>query len=112
MSRNVDFVVSRAGVGKRNPPLFLETTFSHPRVRANKGNILAAKDSDLIRAAFDVSDDNVWVERHGVTVRGERPRFLDCKSHTAADMAESAWPSVIAAQAAAQRAVPRGAKKR
>ena len=51
------------------------------------------KASDLLRAAFDVPEDGVWVERGGRTVRGTRPAFLDWPSHTAADMADSAWPS-------------------
>lgn len=42
------------------------------------------KDSDLIRATFNVKA--VWVERNGVTTVGKRPEWLDWPSHTAAEM--------------------------
>jgi hypothetical protein len=106
MAENVDNVVSRAGVGRQQPPLFTETTFTDPRARANKVNN-SERASDVICATFDVPDDGIWIERHGVTVRGSRPDWLDWPSHTAADMAPSAWPSAKAAE----RAVPRGARR-
>lgn len=41
----------------------------------------AARDSDLLRAAFSVPADGIYVERQGRSVRGTRPDWLD-------------WPSV------------------
>jgi hypothetical protein len=49
----------------------------------------APRESDLIRATFDVVD--VWVERDGKTTRGKRPAWLDWPMHTAAEMAQGEW---------------------
>ena len=70
------------------------------------GGEVKPRASDLIRATFDVSESGTWVERHGVTVRGTRPAWLDWPSHTAADMAPSQWPSVRSAR------VPRETKRK
>lgn len=60
--------------------------------------------SDLLRDRFGIPDrpidcrdpddqrPGIWVERHGVTVRGTRPAWLDWPSHTAAEMAREPWP--------------------
>jgi hypothetical protein len=70
------------------------------------------KASDLLRAAFDVPEKGVWVERDGVTVRGSRPDYLDRPMHTAADMAPSAWPSVIEAEIVSRETILSALKTR
>lgn len=45
-------------------------------VRTNGWGMNGPRASDLIRETFAVPDQGVWVERHGITVRGERPGFI------------------------------------
>jgi hypothetical protein len=47
------------------------------------------KDSDLLLERF--GGGFLWIERNGVTVRGQRPEWLDWPMHTAADMAQQDW---------------------